>query len=45
MANFETLAVSVDDTIGRIQLNRPAQLNPLSTACLRLSGMRITPHL
>jgi len=35
MANFETLAVSVDDTIGRIQLNRPAQLNPLSTACLR----------
>ena len=35
MANFETLAVSVDDTIGLIQLNRPAQLNPLSTACLR----------
>ncbi len=35
MANFETLAVSVDDTIGRIQLNRPAQLNPLSTTCLR----------
>ena len=35
MANFKTLAVSVDDTIGHIQLNRPAQLNPLSTICLR----------
>ena len=35
MANFKTLAVSVDDTIGHIQLNRPAQLNPLSTTCLR----------
>ena len=35
MVNFKTLAVSVDDTIGHIQLNRPAQLNPLSTTCLR----------
>ncbi|MEM8748032.1 MAG: enoyl-CoA hydratase/isomerase family protein, partial [Actinomycetota bacterium] len=35
MTSFETLAVSVDETIGRIELNRPAQLNPLSTTCLR----------
>ncbi|MEO0493139.1 MAG: enoyl-CoA hydratase/isomerase family protein [Actinomycetota bacterium] len=35
MTSFETLAVSVDETIGRIELNQPERLNPLSTTCLR----------
>lgn len=33
--SFETLSVTTDGPIGRIELDRPAQLNPLSTACLR----------
>ena len=31
---FETLTTTVDDRIGRITLNRPDKLNPLSTQCL-----------
>ena len=31
---FETLLVDADDRIGHITLNRPDQLNPLSTRCL-----------
>ncbi|MEQ8842893.1 MAG: enoyl-CoA hydratase/isomerase family protein [Acidimicrobiales bacterium] len=31
---FETLTVAVDGRIGRLTLNRPAKLNPLSTRCL-----------
>lgn len=31
---FETLTVSADDRIGRLTLNRPEKLNPLSTQCL-----------
>lgn len=34
MTSFETLTVTVDDTIGRIELNQPERLNPLSTTCL-----------
>ncbi len=34
MSDFETLAVSVDEYVGRIRLNRPESLNPLSTTCL-----------
>ena len=34
MSDFETLAVSVDEHVGRIRLNRPESLNPLSTTCL-----------
>jgi enoyl-CoA hydratase/carnithine racemase len=31
---FETLSVEVDEAVGRLTLNRPAKLNPLSTAAL-----------
>lgn len=31
---FETLTVEVDDRIGRLTLNRPEKLNPLSWQCL-----------
>ena len=34
MTDFETLLVAADDRIGRITLNRPDSLNPLSTTCL-----------
>ncbi len=34
MTDFETLQVDTDGRIGRIQLNRPESLNPLSTTCL-----------
>jgi enoyl-CoA hydratase/carnithine racemase len=32
--DFETLAVTVDDRVGRLTLNNPNKLNPLSTRCL-----------
>ena len=31
---FETITVAAHDRIGRLTLNRPEKLNPLSTACL-----------
>ena len=34
MSDYATLLVSTDDHIGRITLNRPDSLNPLSTTCL-----------
>ena len=34
MTDFETLLVETDGRTGRIQLNRPESLNPLSTTCL-----------
>ena len=34
MTSFETLTVTVDAAIGRIELNQPDRLNPLSTTCL-----------
>ena len=34
MTDFETLIVEADGRLGRIQLNRPDSLNPLSTTCL-----------
>ena len=35
MTDFATLQVHADDRIGRIMLDRPDALNPLSTQCLR----------
>jgi enoyl-CoA hydratase/carnithine racemase len=32
--DFETLAATVDDRVGRLTLNNPNKLNPLSTRCL-----------
>ncbi len=32
---FDTLLVEVDERIGRLTLNRPDKLNPLSTHTLR----------
>ena len=34
MPDFETLECTVDGRIGRLKLNRPENLNPLSTQCL-----------
>lgn len=34
MPDFETLDCTVDGRIGRLKLNRPDKLNPLSTQCL-----------
>lgn len=32
--NFDTIVVAIDDAIGRLTLNRPDKLNPLSWQCL-----------
>jgi enoyl-CoA hydratase/carnithine racemase len=34
IADYETIEVSVDETLGRVALNRPGKLNPLSTRTL-----------
>ena len=34
MPDFETLECIVDGRVGRLKLNQPEKLNPLSTRCL-----------